>query len=177
MIWVAATVGAQRKCVCRLAVSRALHSTAECGSSGRSHSWGQVTGAEQPTGWHKGVRLTAGWEVWAQQVRWRRLIWCGQALGRQTLHRQHVSEGQVVVAGPLGTCCSSTERRSHSRTWSGVGVSSGDKCLCVSASSPPCSRLYIHCPGQLPIILDHFLPFQWIVISITASNYFGLYHL
>lgn len=79
MIWVAATVGAQRKCVCRLADSRALHGTAECGSSGRSHSWGQVTGAEPPTGWHKGVRLTAGWGAWgtAGPPEEADLVWTG----------------------------------------------------------------------------------------------------
>lgn len=50
-------------------------------------------------------------------------------------------------------------------------------CNIVSVSSSSSWRVCTHHPGQLPIILDHFLPIQWIVVSITTSNYGGLYHL
>lgn len=50
---------------------------------------------------------TSGWQQGggqgSQQVGCRRLISCGQVLGRQTPQRQDLSEEQMVVAGPVGT--------------------------------------------------------------------------
>ena len=52
---------------------------------------------------------TQGWGMWqgggqlSQQVGSSNQVVCGQVLGRQTPHRQHLSEEQMVVAGPVGT--------------------------------------------------------------------------
>lgn len=103
---------------------------------------GQAAGAEQPAGWYRGVGLTAGWGHGAQQVRRRRLIWCGQALGRQTPHQQPVSEEQIAVAGPLGTLQQRWEEIPQ-QDRSGVGVSSGwQVSSCLSALSSELVCLY-----------------------------------
>ena len=46
--------------------------------------------------WHGGGQLS-------QQVGSSNQVVCGQVLGRQTPQRQHLSEEQMVVAGPVGT--------------------------------------------------------------------------
>lgn len=76
---------------------RVLRSTAECGSSRRSHSgWGP--GGRSWAANRMAQRCQAHSRVGrhrTQHVCRRRLIWCGQLLGRQTPHWQQVSEEQM----------------------------------------------------------------------------------